>query len=331
MKTLKYEILLESAQPLAHHSDTYGNTAVAMRRKVRQPDGSFAHVPVVTGDTMRHGLREAAAYALLDAAGLLEEADLSEAALRLLFAGGMITGSSGGSVKLGDYRTMIDLMPPLALLGGCVQNRSIPGRLIVDDATLVCDETRHLLPTHVLAWVIAHQGTDEIASCRAHVEEVTRVRMDPVLDPSKRQLLTDGAQGEAERRLLASEAASSRGDVVARGREKSTMLPRSFETVVAGSLWWWTVEAQCWGMDEESFHVMLGAFLRRARVGGKKATGHGLMRPVHGWNCHVRRPAESLDDLEVEDVLGRRVGTLFHQHVSERSEKLAAFLREVKA
>lgn len=331
MKTMRYEILLESAQPLAHHSETFGNTAVAMRRKVRQSDGSFAHVPVVTGDSMRHGLREAAAYALLDAAGMLDEADLSEAALRLLFAGGMITGASGGAVKLGDYRTMIDLIPPLALLGGCAQNRTIPGRLLVDDAVLVCAETRHILPAHVIDWLTDHQGTDEIASCRAHVEEVTRVRMDPTLNPGKRRLLSDGAQAEAEGRLLASESASEKGDVIAKDREKSTMLPRSFETVVAGSIWWWSVEAQCWtDMDEESFHVMLGAFLARAQVGGKKATGHGLMRPIHGWNCHVRRPSEDLADLDVKD-LGHRVGTLFHQHVEARREELAAFLREVKA
>lgn len=331
MKILKYEILLESAQPLAHHSETYGNTAVAMRRKVRQHDGSFSHVPVVTGDTMRHGLREAAAYALLDAAGLLDQADLPEAALRLLFAGGMITGSSGGSVKLGDYRKMVELMPPLALLGGCAQNRTIPGRLTVDDATLICEETRHLLPEHVVAWLQEHQGTDEIAGCRAHVEEVSRVRMDPMLDPAKCQLLTDGAKDDAQQRLLTSEKASEEGDAVTKDKAKSTMLPRSFETVVAGSLWWWSVEAQCWSdMDEESFHVMLSAFLARAKVGGKKATGHGLMRPVHGWNCAVRRPSQDLETLDVAD-LGHRVGVLFHRHVADHAKELAEFLRGVKA
>lgn len=331
MKVLKYEFLLESAQPLAHHSETYGNTAIAMRRKIRQPDGSFAGVPIVTGDTMRHGLREAAAYALLDAAGMLDQADLSEAALRLLFAGGMITGSSGGSVRLTDYRKMVELMPPLALLGGCAQNRSIPGRLLVDDALLICEETAHLLPEHVVAWLQECQGSDEIASCRAHIEEVGRVRSDPTLDPAKCQLLTDGAREDASQRLLTGEKASEKGDAVGKEKSKSTMLPRSFETVVAGSLWWWPVEAQCWNeMDEESFTVMLSAFLARPRVGGKKATGHGLMRPVHAWNCAVKRPSEDIETLDITE-LGHRVGSLFQRHVAAHAEELAEFLREVKA
>src|SRR5262245_29758625 len=107
----RFEFILQAAEPIAHHSETYGNAQVAMRKKVRQPDGSFASVPCITGDTLRHGLREASTYALLDAAGMLADPDLSESACRLLFAGGMITGSAGGAVKLGDYAEMVDLIP----------------------------------------------------------------------------------------------------------------------------------------------------------------------------------------------------------------------------
>jgi hypothetical protein len=332
MKILKYDIILESVQALAHHSETYGNIAVAMRRRIRQTDGSFSDVPIITGDTMRHGLRESAAYALLDAAGLLDSQDLSEPALRLLFAGGMIVGNSGGAAKLGDYRKMVDLIPPLALLGGCAQNRSIPGRMTVDDALLICEETSHILPEYVISWLADHQGSEDIASARSHVEEVQRVRMDPSLDPGKRRLLTEGAQAAIENRLLSSESASERGDLVSRDQAKSTMLPRSFETVVQGSLWYWSVEARCWDdMDEESFHVMLSAFLSNgARVGGKRATGHGLVRPIHGWNCHIRRPSENLDSVDIKG-LGHRVGTMFRNHVAERSEQIAEFLRGVKS
>lgn len=149
MKTTTIEFILRAEQPIAHHEESFGNSAVAMRRKVRQADGTFQRVPIITGDTMRHGLREASSLALLDAAGMLDEPSLTQAALRLLFSGGMITGASGGSVKLGDYREMIDMIPPLALLGGCAQNRAIPGRLFVDDATLICEEVMHMMP----AWV----------------------------------------------------------------------------------------------------------------------------------------------------------------------------------
>lgn len=127
MRQVKFEFILRADQPIAHHSETFGNQAVSARRKVRQSDGTWAHVPVVSGDAMRHGMREASAYVFLDAAGLLHDGGLSEEALRLLFAGGQVTGSSGGVSKLNDYREMCDLVPPLALFGGCAQNRVIPG------------------------------------------------------------------------------------------------------------------------------------------------------------------------------------------------------------
>ena len=146
METKRYEIVLEAETPIAHHSETLGNHQMLMRRKVRQPDGRFVEVPYVTGDTMRHGLREAAAYASLDAAGILDRANLSAGALNLLFAGGSITGSSGPSVSITGHRAMVDAFPPLAILGGCAGNRTIPGRLDVGNADLICAETAHLLP-----------------------------------------------------------------------------------------------------------------------------------------------------------------------------------------
>lgn len=332
MEQKRFEFILGARQPIAHHCETMGNMSVLMRRKVRQPNGGFASVPIVTGDTMRHGMREASTYALLDAAGLLGRTNLSEAAIRLLFAGGMITGSSGGTVKLGDYREMVDLVPTLALFGGCAQNRAIPGRLWVDDAVLICEETRHLLPDWVLAWVGQAQGGEAVSleSCRAHVEEETRVRMDPTLDPGKRMLLSGAALGAVETRLLASETASDSGDVVGKDRAKSTMLPRSCEVVVAGSLFFWSVTATCYTeLDEDTFLVSCAAFLSNARVGGKKATGHGLLKAAAGYQVQTRRPPEA-DSFDA-DGLGEHFGSIFARHIADRAERIEMFLREVRA
>ena len=62
-EVVAYEVLVEAVTPIAHHSESMGNHAVAVRRKVRQADGSFVMVPMVSGDAMRHGMREASAYA----------------------------------------------------------------------------------------------------------------------------------------------------------------------------------------------------------------------------------------------------------------------------
>ena len=324
-QVLRYEFLMQADQPIAHHAEVFGNSAISMRRKVRQPDGAWAQVPIVTGDTMRHGLREAAAYAVLDAVGMLDAPALTESALRLLFAGGMITGKGGESstIKLDGYREMVDLMPPLALLGGCAQNRSIPGRMQVDDAVLICEETRHLWSP----WIREQMAERVTDTCRAHVEEVQRVRMDPSLTPDKRALLTDGGR-EIEKRLGAHERASEKNDALSKDDAKSTMLPRRFETVVAGSLFSWGVTAVCLSdLDVGALNTMVGAFLSNAVVGGKRATGHGRMRAVAAQHVSLARPAVQATS-SLDDAMGVR---LFREHVTERAERIKAWLSAVDA
>jgi len=322
----RFEFVLECRQPIAHHECSIGNHALLMRRKVRQPDGSWCNVPVITGDTMRHGLREASALAVLDAADLLGGNQLSEAALRLLFAGGMITGSAGGAVKLDAYRELCELIPPLALFGGCAQNRCIPGRLIVEDAVLACVESRHHTPEWALQWIDRHGGTD---TSRSHIEEVQRVRMDPSLDPAKRKLLTEGDQVGANARLLSSETASASVDHAAKDEAKSTMLPRTFERIAAGSLLSWGVVATLTSeLDLDTFNAAVFMFLSRAYVGGKRGTGHGLLAPVAARDLQLTRPSEQ--GSEMTD-LAPRVGELFRKHVQERKDRVREFLASVAA
>lgn len=328
MKTLRFEFLLEAEQPIAHHSETIGNHALAMRRKIRLADGRIAEVPCITGDTMRHQMREGAAYAFLDAAGLLDKGQLTEAALRLLFAGGMVSGrGDAGVINLDQYRELCELCPPLALFGGCASNRVIPGRLFVDDALLVCEETRRFLPP----WAEATLGDQQIETHRSYVEEAQRVRMDPTLDPGKRKLLTDDAQVQAAQRLLASETAHTADDAIARSQEKSTMLPRTFERVCQGALFSWSVSAHTYSdLDVDTVMIALGVFLSRPVVGGKRATGHGRLRVLAARDIRVTRPSEAVAVMDVTD-LGSRVGEIFRSHVRERREQIAQFLGKVDA
>lgn len=327
MERIRFDMILRADQPIAHHQEVFGNSAVIMRQRVRLPDGSFAHVPIVTGDTMRHGLRESAAWCLLSAAGMLGES-LSEEALRLLFAGGMVTGS-GSAVRLDEYRELVDLVPSMALLGGCAQNRVIPGRLESAAAILVCEESAHLLPSWVHEWLEA-QGIS-IASARSHVEEVQRVRMDPTLDPAKQALLTEGARAAVAGRLLASEAASEQGDEAAGDRAKSSMMPRRHETIVQGSLLYWSIAADIYSeLDRDSLMTMLGAFLRHARVGGKRGTGHGLLTPLVGRQVEIEPWEDKVRSLALVGP-DQRVGELFRRHVGERAERVRDLLGRVAA
>lgn len=321
MKLAKYSFLLEAETPIAHHSEVLGNAALFMRQKVRRPDGSFEEVPYLTGDACRHQLREAASYAFLAAAGIADKGTLCEGALRLLFNGGMLTGrGDGATVNLTEYAKLCDLYPPLALFGGCVSNRSVPGRLIVDEAILVCEENAHRVPPSVLSLV------GQVSEAGAHLEERTRVRMDATLDPQKRALLTAGARGLVEQRLLSSEKASTDKDAKGASESKSSMMPRSFEALCAGSLFYWRAEARCMSdLDEDTFKVAIAAWLTNATVGGKKGSGHGRLRVKAAfeskWEPLAREEFKS-SDLAQDGV----VGQLFRAHVTARREDIGKWL-----
>lgn len=328
MQRLRYEFVLEASLPIVHLAENIGNEGICMRRKIRQKDG-WAHVPEVTGDTMRHGMREAGAYAFLDAAGLLNNPSLSEAALRLLFAGGMVTGvGDASSVKLDYFRELSELVPTMALLGGCAQNRVIPGRLVVENALLICLETERYIPAWANTWANERAPND---TCRAHIDEVQRVRMDPTLVPAKRQLLSAHAQAEVQNRLLLSEGASATGDAIAKADTKSTMMPRRYETVAQGSLFYWACEATCFTpLDVDTFETCVWAFLSRAWVGGKRATGHGLLKPVACKERPIASPASALNDVD-STAMATKVGGLLKAHVEARRERIKSFLAEVNS
>src|SRR5262245_49528330 len=112
----EYLFLLRAETPIAHHQEVFGNAAILMRRRTRMFDGTFSDIPIITGDTMRHGLREAITILQMQLMQIGEHS-LTAPALRLLFNGGMVSGNGGGSsIKLDQYRELIDLVPSLALL-----------------------------------------------------------------------------------------------------------------------------------------------------------------------------------------------------------------------
>lgn len=332
MRQHRIEMVLEAREPISHSESTIGNTQVVARRKVVMPNGRMARVPIVSGDTIRHGLREAASYALLEAAGMLDARCLSEAALRFLFNGGMVGGAPKDTVRMEEERRMRELLPHLPLLGGCVGNRIVPGKVECGEALLVCDETMAMMPGWVVDWMTS-SGRESVAS-REHIEIVQRVRMDSSLDPKKRLLLTDGARDAVERRLLASEAAAESGDERAQLAAKSTMMPYTYEAIARGSIFFWRLDAVTHTqLEHDTMYVMLAAFLSRARVGGKKGTGHGLLAPVaaRGMQRELAISQPALDALTVSSSSVAQEAERYRAHVASRAAEVREVLESIVA
>lgn len=321
----RYEMIVRARDPIAHASETIGNSSIFCRKKVRVPGGEVAHVVYLSGDSIRHQLREAAAYGTLHEAGLLDDPQLSEGALRLLFSGGVVTGRGDAAViNLDAYRKLVALFPPLALLGGCADNRPIPGQINVDEGNLLCSEMLHLTPPWVVEW--ARENGERIDTQRSSVEEVQRVRMDATLVPEKVKLLSDSAKVTVNARLLKSEKAHEDADSKAKGESKSAMMPRTHERLVQGSLLWLGIEARTYtDLEFDAFNFAVACMLNNFRIGGKQAQGHGRLEFVAGARIHFEPSAGKLESVGAE--LAPKVGDLYKAHVKSRKDELTGWLR----
>ena len=324
MKTTIWQMILRASDPIAHSQGTIGNKSLIMTKKISMPDGTIEEVPYVTGDCLRHGLRETAAYATLHAADMLDDPQIDRGALRFLFNGGMITGKGDGSTfKIDKYRELVALFPPLALFGGCTDARALPGQLDVWEGNLVCQETLHLLPPWISEWAAAN--LKEIQPAWELIEEVQRVRMDPELLPEKVKLLTEADQIIVHSKAAAMEVARSNDDVIAIKENKSGMLPRTHERFLQGSLFWWGVVGRTYtDLELDAFSYIMACYLANMKVGAMARSGHGRMSVVEGRRIHQEPQGSNFDALNTELTAG--IGTLYRAHVKERAGELRQWL-----
>lgn len=360
MKQHVVSILLRAQSPISHIAETFGNTAIAQTRMVRQWDGTMARVPEITGATIRHKLRAAASMAELFAVGFAEgagaggpEGKLSEAGLRLLFNGGMVTGrGDAGNIRLEQYRELVENVPHMALLGGCADNRTIPGKIQVSPATLLCRESRTDFEASEHRWMLTSskpvaEGGPTVAevvrgalaqTCRASLEEFQRVRMDSTLDPKMRALMTGEATAATERRLTASAEASREGDAIAREATKSTMMPRRAEALVQGSLLYTGFTAITHTeLEEDALKVMVTQALARLGpggddwLGGMGREGFGKITVVEGRWHQPTPTAQEAEGTDLALLADPALGERFRGHLRERAGQVLDYLKRVNA
>lgn len=321
------QVLVEALTPIAHHEGNDGNHANQMTARMRLSDGTFGRIPIVTGDTMRHWMREMSAKHLLS---IVEAPPLTEAALRLLFGGGMLTGKGDASqVRIDAFRALEQLCPSLTLFGGCVNGSMIPGRLQVEQMTLICEETRHTIPETILA---AAEAVGPLVSYRQQTDQVMRVRMDPTGNPLLQHHLSEPARRRLAGRVDAREAAHESGDAVAAAAVKTTMMPRTHDVICQGALFSWQITGHFHSeMDEAAYYSTL-AYMQtsEARVGGKKGTGAGRFTARMINNAPVLTPRQTGEAVNIT-ALGQSLGKQYLDYLTARKGEICDFLARVDA
>lgn len=140
-------LLFTLTAPLHHGAGTAGNTSLLRRQDIMLPDGARARVPFVSGNSLRHRLREALAWHLVDTLAV-EDGSLPKTTVDLLWSGGALT-RTGAETDLECARRVERLLPSLALLGYSAGSDIVAGTLTVGNLHLVCAENEWRLPRNV--------------------------------------------------------------------------------------------------------------------------------------------------------------------------------------
>lgn len=133
--------------PISHGAGTAGNTQLLRTQDVILPDGRRTAVPYVSGNSLRHRLRDALAWHLVRALDV-PAGSLAKRVVDLLWSGGALT-STGNQAELGMIREADRVLPALGALGYSARSDIVAGTVWVDNIHLVCVENVWRLPAHL--------------------------------------------------------------------------------------------------------------------------------------------------------------------------------------
>ena len=237
--------------PLSHISETISTGALLNERPMIQHNGELVDVFCYNGNAWRGQLRDLMALHLIDKVGIK---NLSVEKHNFLFSGGKIGGAS--KFNLANIRNHFELMPHFSLLGGCLDNMMLPGKISILDCLPLCQEAIVELPES--AHKIAVENT-----YRHMTIERDFTRMDDSKNMSLNQTLDIDPKKEKEaiQMRMSSELLNSGVDI-------NTQLLLSGENKLE-------IGALC---------SALSMFAKKPFIGGQHNKGHGKVDLIYHVN-----------------------------------------------
>lgn len=326
--TGKISIEATAIEAIHHGAGTAGNTQVLRRQEVVTEDG-IATVPFVSGNSIRHMLRDAGVRYALDAMGVPDHT-LSKATVDLLFSGGSLGGKA--SMTMAKAREVADLFPILSVLGYSAGSRIQPGKIEVQHMQLHCEENAFRAPA---------LSPMALRPAGAFIGDEFGTRHDVARLPYAQRLL-----GAPKAQLALEEAPAAGKKTKAPKDEETTQMIFDWETVLPGSRFWGGLSYRelspreldalrsalsyaCEGIHHDGGYLF--------RVGAKRGTGHGLMSwrlagsiravatPVHTPSGEML-PAVRREDEPVTEWLAEYVA-----HLRAHKDRIVTLLEEVSS
>lgn len=183
----RVNLTLTALDPIHHGAGTSGNTALLRTQDVVLPDGRQVSVPYISGNSIRHALRDALAWHLVRTINVAD-GDLTVGQVALLWSGGALS-EPGAKLNIDRLRRVGELLPHLTMLGYSASNDIVTSTLRVTHAHLVCAENTWRLPQQLCT----HPHAARPAG--AYRDEAFGTRHDPTGGPTDRLLAESGMFG----------------------------------------------------------------------------------------------------------------------------------------
>lgn len=318
----KIEITARALEPVIHGGGSSGNTQTARRME----DVHGNRVPFISGNSIKHKMRDAAVRFALDAMNIPDQS-MFKAEVDLLFSGGSLS-ASGAAINLQRCRSMEALFPALSLFGYSAGNAIVEGKAKFNHWHLVCAENAYKFPSRI-------QGhADSALRAGAAIREEFGTRHDQTLKAAGLRMLSGEVQDEqAKGKSKALE--KKRADSSDKG--DSVQMIYNFESIAAGATLFGNVEFA--SLTEIEQAALASAFHYAAidsidgqpvmTIGAKSAVGYGRVRLELASSLRVM-PATFTDATSLA-VLGDSAAASYTAHLRDRRDEIMAAIREACA
>lgn len=141
-------VALLALDPISHGAGNAGNTQL-LRTEPHIYNSRRIEMPMVSGNSLRHRIRDALAWHLVRTLDV-PELGLARRVVDLLWSGGALT-STGNKADLNMIRRVAQILLGTSTLGYSAKSDIVAGTLYVDKVHIVCAENTNRMPPALLA------------------------------------------------------------------------------------------------------------------------------------------------------------------------------------
>lgn len=321
--TGRIDIRATALEAIVHGAGTSGNTQLLRMAPVILADGTLGKVPMISGNSIKHDLRDAGARYALDAMGVADQS-LTKPIVDLLFSGGHLS-KGGAAVDLTTARRLEELFPILSLCGYSAGNVMTESKLRVSNLHVVCQENGYRVPTD-----LRDHPALKLRAGTLRIEEFGTRHDQTHKHAGKRLLTGDISTAVAAKKTKALKEPTSDGP---EERADSAQMIYTFGAIPAGATLWGSIEVA--ELSELERAALSSALHYMAvdtrgdrlviRVGAKNAIGYGALEVELRSSIRVAAPHFVADRTltRAEDTLASR----YQAHLRERKNEILDALR----